>query len=82
MGRFKKNWTLFQNSIPPVSLDCMFDEISVLNASLSDNILPDWANTKMSTEQRWLIMFQNLRTNKINVPNLKVLVEFSLFSRD
>nr|CAD7570328.1 unnamed protein product [Timema californicum] len=41
----------------------------------SDITLTEWAKQKISTEQRWLTMFQDLKNDEITVHNLKMFVE-------
>jgi hypothetical protein len=68
----------FQKSMPPFSIDDVFNELSVLNSLLSDDILAEWARQKITTEQRWLAVFRDLEAKDIKIPNLKVVVEFVL----
>lgn len=74
----EESYTIFQKSLPPISSDDLFNELSVLNTQLSENILTEWATQKKTTEQRWLTVFENLRKNEIKVPNLKMFLEFVL----
>nr|CAD7258350.1 unnamed protein product [Timema shepardi] len=61
--------------MPSISFDGLFNELSVLNSYLSDITLTEWAKQKISTEQRWLTMFQDLKNDEITVHNLKMFVE-------
>nr|CAD7411451.1 unnamed protein product [Timema cristinae] len=61
----------------PISFDGLFNELSVLSSYLSESTLTEWAKQKMLMEQRWLTMFQDLKT----VHNLKMFVEFVLSLR-
>lgn len=74
----EESYTIFQKSLPPISSDDLFNELSVLNTQLFENVLTEWATQKKTTEQRWLTVFENLRKNEIKVPNLKMFVEFVL----
>lgn len=74
----EESYTIFQKSLPPISSDDLFNELSVLNTQLSENVLTEWATQKKTTEQRWLTVFENLRKNEIKVPNLNMFLEFVL----
>lgn len=74
----EESWAVFQKSMPSISIDDLFNELSVLNSLLSDEILAEWVKQKFTTERRWLTVFQDLKEKNIKVPNLTVFVEFVL----
>lgn len=75
----EKSWSLFENVLPAnTSLDDMFNEIVILKSYLTDERIAEWAENKLSTEQRWLTLFRDLTKQEITIPNIKKMCEFVL----